>query len=63
MTGRQQTLGDCEPLWHDWDQLCQRGAEEMHDPADRQWRDLKGQRITKRQYHRIQTVHVQGDLL
>ena len=58
MTARQPTLGDCDPLWHDWDQLCRRGAEELEDPVDRGWRDLRGQHITKRQYHRIQTVRV-----
>ena len=63
MTADQLAIGDCDPLWHDWDELCDLGAEEIHDPVDREWRDLRGQRITRRQYHRIQTVKITGSYL
>ncbi|MET7429592.1 hypothetical protein ABZT16_11420 [Streptomyces flaveolus] len=63
MTATQLALGDCDPAWDDLDRLADLGAEELHDPIDQPWRDLRGQRITKRQYHRMQTVPVQGDVL
>lgn len=63
MTAAQPTLGDCDPMWHDWDQLCQRGAEELADPVDPRWRDLRHQRIKPQQYHRIVDVPVVGDYL
>ncbi|GAA3113673.1 hypothetical protein [Streptomyces echinatus] len=59
----QLTLGDCDPLWSDWEELCQRGAEELADPTGPRWRDLRHQGVTARQYHRIVDVHVVGDLL
>jgi hypothetical protein len=45
VTAGQLALGDCDPDWAALDQLCDLGAE-----------DLRGQRITKRQYHRMQTI-------
>ncbi|MFG2352623.1 hypothetical protein [Streptomyces sp. NPDC048521] len=63
MTADQLTLGDCDPLWHDWEQLCQRGAEELADPTDPRWRDLRHQGLTAQQYHRIADVQITGDWL
>jgi hypothetical protein len=63
VTADQLTLGDCDPMWSDWDQLCQRGAEELTDPIDPRWRDLRHQGLTARQYHRIVDVPVVGDYL
>lgn len=54
---------DCGELWSDWDELCDRGAEELYDPTERGWLDLRGQRITARQYHRLVDVQVVGDWL
>jgi len=62
MTG-QLTIGDCDPMWSDWEQLCDRGAEELDDPIDLRWRDLRGQGLTPRQYHRIADVRVVGEYL
>ncbi|MET9073902.1 hypothetical protein ABZX95_17380 [Streptomyces sp. NPDC004232] len=59
----QLSLGDCDPSWDDWDQLCARGAEELHDPVDPRWHDLRGQGLTARQYHRIVDVQVVGEWL
>ncbi|MGW3196283.1 hypothetical protein ACWDBD_17190 [Streptomyces sp. NPDC001118] len=44
----QLTIGDCDPMWSDWDQLCARGAEELADPVDPRWHDLRRQGITAR---------------
>ena len=63
MTADQPTLGDCEPLWHDWDDLCQRGAEELCEPIDPRWHDLRRQGITAAQYHRIHDVELHGSYL
>ena len=69
MTGRQLSIGDCDPMWDDWDQLCDRDAEEQHDPVGPEWwdvkgqRDRRGQRITKRKYRRTQTIRVIGNYL
>ncbi|MGW1135630.1 hypothetical protein [Streptomyces griseoluteus] len=60
MTAHQLALDACDPTW---EQLADQGAEELHDPVDQPWRDLRGQGITRRQYHRMQTVPVEGDLL
>ena len=57
---QQLALGDCDPTWDD---LADLGAEEVHDPVDREWRDLRGQRITRRQYHRTQTIKITGSYL
>ena len=59
MTAEQLTLGDCDPAW---DLLAQLGAEELQDPVDREWRDLRGQ-ISKRDYYRITTIHLHGSYL
>lgn len=59
----QLTIGDCDPMWSDWEQLCARGAEELHDPADPRWRDLRGQGLTAEKYHRIKDVQVVGEWL
>ena len=59
----QLTLGDCDPMWFDWEQLCQRGAEELGDPVDPRWHDLRRQGITAQQYHRITDVQVVGEWL
>jgi hypothetical protein len=56
VTAGQLALGDCDPAWADLARLADLGAEELHDPAGQPWRDLRGQRITKRQYHRMQTI-------
>ncbi|MFG3660268.1 hypothetical protein [Streptomyces sp. NPDC047706] len=45
------------------DELCDLGAEELHDPIDSRWHDLRHQGITARQYHRLVDVHVVGDWL
>lgn len=63
MTAGQLALGDCDPMWHDWDQLCQRGAEELADPTDPRWRDLRHQGLHRRRKHRIVDVPVVGDYL
>jgi hypothetical protein len=63
VTADQLALGDCDPLWHDWEQLCQRGAEELVDPVDPRWRDLRHQGLTAHQYQRIADVPVVGDYL
>lgn len=59
----QITFGDCDPMWSDWDQLCEQGAEELADPIDPRWHDLRRQGITARQYHRITDVQVVEDWL
>ncbi|MCG0061695.1 hypothetical protein L0F81_00075 [Streptomyces tricolor] len=56
-------LGDCDPLWHDWENLCRQGAAELTDPAEPRWRDIRGQGLTAHQYHRIVDIHVVGDWL
>jgi hypothetical protein len=58
VTARQLTLGDCEPLWHDWDQLCQRHAREREIE-----RDLRHQGLTGRRKWRIVDVPVVGEWL
>lgn len=58
MTGRQLTLGDCEPEWADV-----LAAAELHDPVDPRWRDLRRQRIKPQQYARITDVKIVGDWL
>lgn len=63
MTAAQLSIGDCDPMWSDWEQLCQRGAEELADPADPRWRDLRGQGMNARQYHRIVDVKIAGEWL
>lgn len=54
---------DCGELWSDWDDLCARGAEDLHDPSDPRWHDLRRQGITARQYHRLVDVKIAGDWL
>lgn len=48
------------PTWRDdpdaLDQLCDLGAEALHEPAERQPRDLRGQGLTAVQLQRITTV-------
>ncbi|MEU5496136.1 hypothetical protein [Streptomyces griseofuscus] len=58
---RQLAPGDLDPLWHDWDQLCQSDAEaaDIHP----RWRDLRHQGLTADQYQRIVDVPVVGDYL
>ncbi|MEU1010044.1 hypothetical protein [Streptomyces sp. NPDC005890] len=63
MTADQLALGDCDPMWSDWEQLCDRGAAELVDPVDPRWRDLRHQGLTAQQYHRIVDVHVVGEWL
>lgn len=60
MTGRQLTLGDCDPMWHDWDQIC---AETPATPAQRPHRDLRSQRLKRRRKYRIADVQVVGEYL
>lgn len=54
---------DCDPLWDDWDRLCDRGAEELYDPVDPRWHDLRHQGMSARRYHRIVDVPVVGEWL
>ncbi|MFF7946984.1 hypothetical protein [Streptomyces griseorubiginosus] len=52
---------DCDPLWTDeeWERLCQRGAEYLHDPTDPRHRDLRGQ-LTALEIHTMTDVRVVG---
>lgn len=63
MTANQLSLGDCDPMWSDWEELCQRGSMGSASSSAPRWRDLRHQGLTARQYHRIVDVHVVGDLL
>ncbi|MYR84052.1 hypothetical protein GTY41_03610 [Streptomyces sp. SID685] len=58
---RQLALGDLDPLWHDWDQLCARDAAEPD--IDPRWRDIRHQGLTADQYRRIVDVPVVGNYL
>lgn len=55
------------PTWRDdpdaLDQLCDLGAEALHEPAERQPRDLRGQGLTAVQLQRITTVQLAGSYL
>jgi len=55
---------DCDPLWtnDEWERLCARGAEYLHDPTDPRRRDLLGQ-LTALEIHRMTDVHVVGSWL
>jgi hypothetical protein len=53
MTGEQLTL----------DELCDLGAEQLHDPIDPRWRDLRRQRLTADQWHRIVDIEITGEWL
>jgi hypothetical protein len=63
MTAQQLALGDCDPMWDDWDQLCDLGAEQLHDAAKNTYWDLRGQGLTALQIHRIITIHTTGEYL
>jgi hypothetical protein len=54
----QLTIGDCDPMWADWDQLCQRDAREREID-----RDLRHQGLTARRKWRIADVKITGDWL
>ena len=41
MTVRRPALDECEPLWHDWDALCDLGAQQLHDPVQPGYWDLR----------------------
>ena len=60
MTADQLALDDCEP---NWDDLCDQGAEQLHAPADKPHRDLRGQRLSVIKKHRITTIHTTGEYL
>lgn len=62
MTADQLTLGDCDPMWHDWDQLCARGAD-ASDPAEDLPYDLRHQGLSGRGKHRIVDVEITGEWL
>ncbi|MEU3826489.1 hypothetical protein AB0F36_14390 [Streptomyces sp. NPDC029080] len=55
---RQPTLGDCDPMWSDWEQLCARDATQRDIE-----RDLRHQGLTAHQYQRIVDVRVVGNYL
>ncbi|MFF7130358.1 hypothetical protein [Streptomyces sp. NPDC008240] len=53
MTADQLALDDCEP---NWDDLCDLGAQQLHDPVKTIYWDLRHQGLTPLQIHRIQTI-------
>lgn len=67
MTGTQLTLDDCHPNWRDTpdehDDLCDLGAQQLHDPVKPGYWDLRHQGLTPLQIHRIQTIKTQGSYL
>lgn len=46
-----------------FDDLRALGAEELQDPTDPRWHDLKHQGITATQYHRMQDTPIAGEYL
>ncbi|MFJ5967916.1 hypothetical protein [Streptomyces sp. NPDC093060] len=60
MTAHQLTLDDCDPTWDD---LCDLGAQQLHDPVKTIYWDLRHQGLTPLQIHRIQTIKTQGSYL
>jgi hypothetical protein len=45
------------------DELCDLGAEQLHEPADEPHRDLRGQGLTAIQLHTITDIRPVGDYL
>jgi hypothetical protein len=62
-TEGQIALGDCDPLWADWQELCDRDAEALPDEFDPRWRDLRHQGLSPMRIARITDVHLVGDYL
>ena len=47
----------------DWSDLCDPGADQLHQPADPPPIDLRGQGLTAAQVARMTDVEIVGDLL
>ncbi|MBL3664475.1 hypothetical protein JL475_00245 [Streptomyces sp. M2CJ-2] len=46
-----------------FDELCDLGAEQLADPCDPTWLDLRHQGMTADQYHRTVDVQLVGEWL